>query len=439
MNSRFLGVSYIFLLIACLILSGQKLVPDVGVLSMQIMMVMISLFVLSISRKTTRGSLLFIIFSAHFIMSVVIRLFYIEHWNDPLGPIPMDALDYHMDALKASRYSLSDFMNFCIEDHDLDDSGFAYILYFIYRMFGNDFGIHVALLANSVAVTMLCNYTYKIANYYISSEYSKLVIAILGTLSYSVVTSANGLKENFFTLFVVGAIYYSIRYYTIKNIGNLLMLILFSALTVLFRLAFLPMLILAIVSVRFAKYVKLNLRNVFILVLLFGVCIYIGTQLTAYLLAMRGLSENVFNDMHAMHYADSNLGGILSMIANSLFAFVGPIPSFVSTADKISYITMPNFTVFISILWGSLFIGGFIKAINRRDHVFVILSTILLNSMMVLMMSFSFNFRYRYIVFPFIMILTAYGIQNIEEKELKFHKVYIAGIMTMIFFYNVAF
>ena len=44
MNSRFLGVSYIFLLIACLILSGQKLVPDVGVLSMQIMMVMISLF-----------------------------------------------------------------------------------------------------------------------------------------------------------------------------------------------------------------------------------------------------------------------------------------------------------------------------------------------------------------------------------------------------------
>ena len=66
------------------------------------------------------------------------------------------------------------------------------------------------------------------------------------------------------------------------------------------------MLILAIVSVRFAKYVKLNLRNVFILVLLFGVCIYIGTQLTAYLLAMRGLSENVFNDMHAMHYADSN-------------------------------------------------------------------------------------------------------------------------------------
>lgn len=37
------------------------------------------------------------------------------------------------------------------------------------------------------------------------------------------------------------------------------------------------------------------------------------------------------------------------------------------------------------------------------------------------------------------MILTAYGIQNIEEKELKFHKVYIAGIMTMIFFYNVAF
>lgn len=372
-------------------------------------------------------------------MSVVIRLFYIEHWNDPLGPIPMDALDYHMDALKASRYSLSDFMNFCIEDHDLDDSGFAYILYFIYRMFGNDFGIHVALLANSVAVTMLCNYTYKIANYYISSEYSKLVIAILGTLSYSVVTSANGLKENFFTLFVVGAIYYSIRYYTIKNIGNLLMLILFSALTVLFRLAFLPMLILAIVSVRFAKYVKLNLRNVFILVLLFGVCIYIGTQLTAYLLAMRGLSENVFNDMHAMHYADSNLGGILSMIANSLFAFVGPIPSFVSTADKISYITMPNFTVFISILWGSLFIGGFIKAINRRDHVFVILSTILLNSMMVLMMSFSFNFRYRYIVFPFIMILTAYGIQNIEEKELKFHKVYIAGIMTMIFFYNVAF
>ena len=85
MNSRFLGVSYIFLLIACLILSGQKLVPDVGVLSMQIMMVMISLFVLSISQKTTRGSLLFIIFSAHFIMSVVIRLFYIEHWNDPLA------------------------------------------------------------------------------------------------------------------------------------------------------------------------------------------------------------------------------------------------------------------------------------------------------------------------------------------------------------------
>lgn len=439
MNSRFLGVSYILLLVACLILAGQKLTPDVGVLSMQIMMVLTSLFVLSISQKTTKGSLLFVIFSAHFIMSVVIRLFYIEHWNDPLGPIPMDALDYHMDALKASRYSLSDFMKFCIKEHDLDDSGFAYILYFIYRMFGNDFGIHVALLANSIAVTMLCNYTYKIANYYISPEYSRKIVAILGTLSYSVVTSVNGLKENFFTLFVVGATYYSIRYYMTKNIGNLLMSILFSALTVLFRLAFLPMLIIAFASVRFTKYVKLNLKNVFVLVLLFGVCIYIGIQLTTYLVAIRGLSENVFNDMYDMHYADSGLGGISSMIANGLFAFVGPIPSFVSTADKISYITMQNFAAFISILLGSLFIGGFIKAINRRDHVFVMLSIILLNSMMVLMMSFSFNFRYRFVVFPFIMILTAYGIQNLDRKELKFHKVYIAGIMAIIFFYNVVF
>lgn len=61
MNFRFLGVSYIFLLVACLISSRQKLAPDVSVLSMQIMMVMTSLFVLSISQKITKGSLLFIL------------------------------------------------------------------------------------------------------------------------------------------------------------------------------------------------------------------------------------------------------------------------------------------------------------------------------------------------------------------------------------------
>lgn len=439
LNSRFLGIIYFLLLFVCLFLPSQRLAPSIDVLIMQILIVLISLFVIEISTRLSKNVLLLTIFIAHLFMSVAIRIFYVEYWNDPLGPIPVDSLEYHSDAIRFSKYSFCKFINLCFEDHALDDLGFTIIMYVVYRLFGNEFGIHVILFFNSIAVALMCNYTYKISNFYLRTNYSKLVIAILGTLSYSVVTSANGLKENFFTLFIVGTIYYSIKFYSKKSISYFILFVLFSFATLFFRLAFFPMLLIALLSVKIAKYIKFNAKYILVLIVIFVISLYVGIKIIAYLLTMRGLSDSIFSDMYAMQFADTGLGGVQTLIANGLFAVVGPIPSFVSTVDKISYITLPNFSSFVSIILGSFFICGIIKAVNRRDHIYIMLTTVLLNCLMVLLMSFSFNFRYRFIIMPFILLLTAYGLQKMEVKELKYHRVYMTMISLIILFYNVVF
>ena len=439
MNPLFLGTSYFLLFLLCIVAPSSKLSPDSYVLFMQIMLVLICLFALYISKYTSKGELLSLIFILNLLMNFAVRYFYISHWDDSLGPVAVDALSYHLDAIRSSNLSLSEFVNECKQTKDIDDCGFPFILYFIYSIFGSDIGIHIALLFNSVAVVLMCNYTFKLASYYIRPKLGKAVIAILGTMPYTIVTSANGLKENFFTLLLAGAVYYAVVFCTTKRLGNFIKFILFTISTVFFRLAVLPMIIIAFISVRFAKYIKFNTRNFIILVAIFLGCAYLGSHLLTKLIALRGLPDNIFNDMYELQYANSGLGALQGMIANSIFAVVGPIPSFVSTPDKISYITMSNFTAFVSIFLGSLFVYGFLKAVRRRDHVFIILTTILINCIMVLMMSFSFDFRYRFVIFPFILILIAYGIQEMGEKELRIHKIYIIGCFLMILIFNILF
>jgi hypothetical protein len=143
--------------------------------------------------------------------------------------------------------------------------------------------------------------------------------------------------------------------------------------------------------------------------------------------------------MYESQYSDSGMGGMLSSVVNVIFGLIGSIPSFVSTPEKVKYITLPNFSSYVSMIMGALFLFGIFRAFKNREKFSPMLVFALLNILMIVAMSFSFDFRYRSIFFPLILITCAYGYETMSKSkmsEYRLHKYYLFFIICFIIFFN---
>lgn len=439
MNNSCLAVTYLIIWMLLAVIPVSKLWPSAILQLMQLLLFLNSVGVIYISQRISKKGLIYVILLSHMLMSLVLRFYYMEFWNNPLGPIAIDSYNYNSDGVYYESYGFIHFINDFLETNSWDDLGFTFIIYSVYRFFSPGIGIHLLVILNSIAIAISCNYLYRISCQFISIKCSMFIIAIWGSLSFSIVTAANGLKENFFTLFVVLAVYCLYKFVEKKSFVRFVLFLLISLVTSFFRMAMFPILMMALISIWMIKKIKPTVKSFCFIVCLVVLFIYVGQYIMNYLILLRGLSDDTFSEMALNQYSEHNLGGVLSAIINVVFGFIGSTPSFISTPEKISYITLFSYSVFTILMFSSLYIYGIYKAFIMQNNIIALGTITVINSVMIIAMSFSFDFRYRFVSAPFILTIAAFGLEKSSPKLIELHRLYCIALILLILLYNIKF
>ena len=387
MNNSYLATTYLVVWMLIAVIPVSKLWPSAMSQLMQLLLFVNSVVVVYISQKVSRRGLIFVILLSHMFISLALRYYYMEFWNDPLGPIAIDSYNYNNDGIYYASYSFTHFINDFLEINGWDDLGFTFIIYSVYKLF----------------------------------------------------SPGNGLKENFFTSLIILAVYYLYKFIEKKSFMNFVLFLLISLTTSFFRMAMFPVLVMALVSIWIIKKIKPTVKSIFLIASLIVLAICAGRYIMNVLLILRGFSDDTFSEMALNQYGEHNLGGPLSAVINVVFGFIGSTPSFISTPEKISYITLFNYSVFVILIFSSLYIYGIFKAFITQSNIIALVAITIINSVMIIAMSFSFDFRYRFVSVPFILIIAAFGMENSSPKLLKLHKLYCAALILLVLFYNINF
>ncbi len=436
LNEKHLFLVYILVWITVSILPGSKMLPPLGIAFMQFFLTAICIVAVFLCKKLEIRAILFIVFAFHLFATICLRLFYIEEFNDPLGSVSIDSAEYNRLAVLTCRKSFSEHIRYLIADGGIDDLGFPTILYCAYRLAGPEFGIHLMLLFNSIFVTVSCYYLYKLSVLFLPKNISVVITAYWGLLPFSVTTAADGLKENFFTVFLIIGVYYAFVFCKSHNYLDLTKALFGGSLTLFFRLAVLPI-FLAFLFVMFVNTrVKSSGKLVVVIILIALVFLYLLPSLFQYILDLRGFSLDTFTEMAELQYGttETSHAGLL----NWVFGIIGSLPSFLSTSDKINYITVNNFSPFLTLIIGSYYIWGIIEAVKTRSNVLPLAAITLLNSLIIIMMSFTFDYRYRFVHMPFALIIAGHGFCASDKKIALGHKFYRVLILLFIIYYNIS-
>lgn len=439
MKNSYLATTYLIIWMLLAVIPVSKLWPPVTLQLMQLLLFINSVVVVYISQRISKNGLIFVVLLSHTFMSLLLRLYYIEFWNNPLGPIAIDSFNYNNDGIYYASYGIVRFINDFLETNSWDDLGFTFIIYSVYKIFSPEVGIYILVVLNSFVIAISCNYLYKISCQFVSTRSTMFIIAVWGTLSFSMVTAANGLKENFFSSFIIVSVYYLYKFIENKSFIHFILFLLMSLVTSFFRIAMLPILLISLNSIWIIKKIKPTIKSFFLILSLIILLIYIGKYIMSYLILLRGLSDDTFSEMALNQYGEHNLGGSLSAMVNVIFGFIGSTPSFISTPEKISYITLFNYSVFIILIFSSLYIYGVFKAFITQSNIIALVVITIINSVMIIAMSFSFDFRYRFISVPFILVIAAFGMEKSSIKLMKLHEVCCIVLVLLILLYNIKF
>lgn len=439
MSNSYLATAYLMIWMLLAAIPVSKLWPSVTLQLVQLLLFINSVAVVYISQRISKNGLVFVILLTHTFMSLLLRYYYIGYWSNPLGPIAIDSFNYNSDGIHYASYSVIRFINDFLETGGWDDLGFTFIIYSVYRIFSPEIGIHILVVLNSFAIAISCNYLYRISSLFVSAKHSMLIIAIWGSLSFSMVTAANGLKENFFASLIIFAVYYLYRFVKKKCFINFILFLLISLTTSFFRIAMFPILLISLISIWIIKKIKPTVKSFFLIGSLIALAIFVGKYIMSYLILLRGLSDDTFSEMALEQYGEHNLSGSLSTMINVVFGFIGSMPSFISTPEKIDYITLFNYSVFIILMFSSLYIYGIFKAFIKQSNLIALVAFTIINSVMFIAMSFSFDFRYRFISVPFILVIAAFGMENSSPNLLKLHKLCCIALVLLVLLYNIKF
>lgn len=435
LNRKFLFIVYVLVWGVISIMPGGKVSPPLNVAIVQFLLMSTSIVAVIACKGRRISDIVLVVFVLHFLASVGLRLFYISEFNNPLGSVSIDSAEYNYLASSTCKKSFVEHIEYLLREGDLDDLGIPTILYWVYRLFGPSFGIHVMLLVNSIFIASSCGFLFKLSSFYLPRDISVTITALWGLMPFSITTAADGLKENFFAFFLIVGVYYACAYFNQKKPLYLILSLLFGICTVFFRIAALPIFLFFIFVLYINERIRSTKRLMLVVLLTSASVFYLMPLLFQYLLGLRGLSLDIVSDMAELQYGSEEAShtGLL----NWVFGLLGSLPSFKSTPEKITYITVNNFSPFLVLIMGSFYIQGIVCAIRSRARLFPMTVIPLLNSLMIILMSYSFDFRYRFIHIPFALILAGYGFYCSQKKWRLVHLSYQALVLLFIIYYNI--
>jgi hypothetical protein len=380
--------------------------------------------------KISIGVILVTVFFSSLILSFILRQCFLELTHTPFGPAA-DSYGYNKIALNVMQKSFKEFQQYMLDhNYSIDDYGFPIILYFVYSLSGNEqAALFIMLLFNTLAITLSTYYLYKLMLLFcIEHLYIRFFCAAWGFFPFLSVTSAVGLKENFFCVFIIASFYYMYKYKKHKKFLYFLLFLLFTFYCYLFRIAIpvmilLSFIILLLVKARNAKMV-LN-----ILFIGFFASIISLNILFTYIFPFS--LEHVLA-VASYRLSQSGSSSSTAWITQIISGLVGPFPNF---NRAVAYGIIHNSGLLLKLIYSfSLWVGIWyvLKTLNYKYYALV--AYIIMGMVMLILSGVSLDMRYQITFFPLMLPIIAYAFQQRIKKI--FYYGYTVLSVVLIIAYN---
>ena len=405
--------------------------PDTPIFILQIFLAISFVAFTFIARNLKVSGVLLLSTIFQLICCIVLRIFFVEYYDNSLGLSPIDSQLYHDIATVTSKTDFKGFISYLDHlDFSFSDYGFPIIQRLVYMLFG-DFGIHAMIFIN-ILFHIATTYLIYQLSLLVTKDYqkSKIVIIFWGFNVCSTWLSVSGLKELTFLFFIVMTMYYMYRFYESKSIVDLLLMCLGIVLIWLFRYylsIFFIMIFLAKMSMSEAIYKRLYPLCIIL------VSVFILTALM-YLTAIMPELAFVSGGQEA-RLGSSSL--VMKFIYGAL-TFLAPFPNIVNAE---AYQNM----FFVCFSLSKVAISGFFlfqmyKILkNKYDFLYPILSFIILDILLCIVTGFYSNYRYLFCMLPFYVILSVMGVESLSKsKNFKLYSyVFFLFVMLVILINNI--
>lgn len=392
------------------------------------------------AKKSTVLNALFIVL---LFQVLLFRIFQIYAFENPLGYNPIDALSYHNSAIEYcnSSYSIFKLPKFLsLNNTSIDDAGFSCIVCLIYKIFGSDAGLHILAFLNICVYVGGCSMLYKLSNILTSNaDISKFTLLLWGTYTYCVYTASTGLKENFFVFTLIWAILSLYKYLNCRNAYRLVVFLLVSSLSLLFRLPVFFILVATLLISVFLQFKFVSKHIKFWIVILIVSAVIAFPTVLSYIVSARGNMALNQGMLDAINSGENLIVYIGTVVLTSL---VGAVPNFISDFEKLNYITLWNFGSFVRIILSGYAFYAVYKIIKYRcKRYYPLLIFVALHIVMLVVTMFSIHDRYQMPQLPFIYLLTSLGVFEVSRSGSNvskfFNTIYPFGAAIFVVVFNI--
>ncbi len=392
----------------------------------------------NLSPRTFEKKIFFISLIIRSVWVVFSYFFYLGMTGLPFEFSVADSMLYHRIAESLANTGWGNYENVFF-GMPVSDRGYGTYLGTVYMVFGN--GVIIPRLLKAVLGSLTCVLIYKLANRNFGEAVGRMAAIFCMLMPNLILYAGIHMKEAemvFLTVWFIERADSLIRVhkYTFLSVTPTLMIgaSLFFFRTVLGVTAMFSLFTALIFSSR--RIMSMSNRLVITGWVIVALAYFVGSNIASEVEEIwQSRVEN--QDVALEYYATREGGNTLAKYASkSVFApliFVIPFPTIINTPNQQNQqlIHGGNYVKNIMAFFALFCLFFMIKEKKWRDHL-LILSFTLGYLLVIAMSAFAQSERFHQPALPFILILAAYGVNNISNKEKKYFKWYMAFIFVVL-------
>ena len=319
-----------------------------------------------------------------------------------------------------------------IKDMAIDDYGMSVIVWATYKLFGfGQVGQDILILFNSVVIALSALRLDGILRYLsIHKSVRIFCVAAYACFPFLSLTSAIGLKENFFVFVIISAYYYILCYKERSKIRYLIYSLAFASCCLFFRIAICAMVVLSFaVSLISKESNKKTLLVIIVTGIIAGFFI-----LNMILQLLYGIDMERLGGVTAYRMSDMDdaLGGTMAWLVHGLALIFGPFANFSHLSE---YAIIHSSGVLLKGVLGYPMLCGIWQCIRQLQwRSYALLIYFLLHITMLIIVCRGLDMRYQITLFPMTIPFIAQGLQG--NKHPKWFALYGCVLVGILWFYN---
>lgn len=381
------------------------------------------------------GMLWTTIFLYHLTGSLLLEKIIFYYTGDIFGLYRGDGPLYYYFAPETTGWSWG--KTTYIHDLKIDDWGFPALLRILYSMGQQpEQYFFLLILVNSLCVAVSSYFLYKTAKKIVEKQYAKIAAILWGLSTYALFSTVHWLKENFFCVIIVLALY-GLLDACEKSRGRQFITFWGAAfLTIFFRRA-VPFIFLISFCGKFVtvKFIK----KYMVLLIVIGIFSFLLLDPFLKLLGIPGgLSGTMEISKYRISHTDASFG--FALLIQGLSVLFGPFPNFIG--QETTPLFLYNFFLLLNCLLSIYFLYGFYQLYRAESIYFsAILGYWILNALMMIVSFVALDFRYRIVSYPLFLLLALYGFKMrcLNKDKIKKHAQFLlgeVGVLLLIVVYN---